>query len=879
MNTIQFARIVEANTIDIIINGNDIPKDFILSDLTNKYIRFTPLGTHHQNGLFHLIIKSEQPLNLQHAPFLIHRQKRFYLYPSINFLNKYFYSELPLGVILQKDKTIFRLWSPTASQVNLTLYTPDGEYIYTYSLKSTTNGIWETSVIHQHISLNSLHNFRYQYTVTAHGKSYQIIDPYALGLDMQTPYPHYSIIIDLNKVEISHTPLSNKEIINTPNEFVAIEANIRDYSIHQSSPVIDKHKGTFLGFADLVTHFKKLNISHIQLMPIHKCHTVNEFQREYQDENTPQAELNYNWGYDPLHFFTLEGRYSTDPSNPITRITEFKQLVKNYQQNNIGIIVDVVFNHIYDQRTLELVAPGCYLRRTEWGDISFHTGAGATIESRIKMTRRLMIDSLKYLSDFFGINGFRFDLLSFIDHQTIIEIRNSLGQDVILYGEGWDFTDLPKEEAITKFNYPPEADIALFNDSARDSIIGHITTTGIIQGDFNQHLKVKSAILGGIKNYPHDYNNDGRPDIILGNDPYNYFAQEPQHCINYLDIHDGFTLWDKLTLTTKDKDKKYQLRLAKQAFSLLLSTQGKIVLHGGIEFLRSKPVKKNDPVPTRSQHGLHENSYASCDDTNAIQWNSSHYDADFFNFVCQMIHLRRKLYAIHYSSAEEIKHNLRFIERRPPAARHNIKSFKELPSLTINFKNGPCNTSYYLAGEIHPANNSNPCNNPYCIHFNEQGEASIKFKRDEIQQFAIGSWGYHHDLQFKLIKTPGEWDYLKSAYTALGYNLLSLYSLNEKYEATIDLAYKDYHAVLEFLTDPTILAYALKAQSRTYLIVHNLSNKNRYIKIEGKRRTPIIKNIFTQTIFENPFRIKEHRSLLLQIDHEIEELFIDIPSA
>mgnify|MGYP002225441514 CR=1 FL=1 len=43
-----------------------------------------------------------------------------------------------------------------------------------------------------------------------------------------------------------------------------------------------------------------------------------------------------------------EGSYSSDPSNPSSRVTEMKQMVKGLHKNNIRVIMDVVYSHVHN---------------------------------------------------------------------------------------------------------------------------------------------------------------------------------------------------------------------------------------------------------------------------------------------------------------------------------------------------------------------------------------------------------------------------------------------------------------------------------------------------------------------------------------------------
>ena len=890
MSTIQFAWLTDINTIDLVINGNSRPIDLLLLDLKGNTIPFT-IKHEYNDDFFHLSISTPYSINLSENIYFLHRQKRFYLYPTKELLNKHYFVQQPLGAIVTPDKLSFGLWSPTASMVKVTLFHPvTQQYIYQYSLTKSQQGIWETNIQLKDFPLSTFHKLLYHYEITSMEVTNTVIDPYAKSLTPVTkksPHPK-SVVIDFEKfIKTATEAKKNSDLLSSPLEFIGYEAHIRDFTISPDAPIAQELKGTYAGFSKLAPYLQDLGITHVQLMPVQKFHSVDETRQEYQDQNCLKEDLNYNWGYDPLHYFTLEGWYSTTPEDPTNRIIEFHSMVKNLHLHNVGVIMDVVYNHIYDEKTLECVAPGCYLRRNSWGDISYGTGAGASVESRIFMVRKLVIDSLKYFTRMFNINGFRFDLMSFMDHDTMIEIRKELGSDVILYGEGWNFTDIPLAQAITKNNYPKDIGLGIFNDSCRDAFIGHLDHHGIVQGNLNENLKAKSAILGGIKNYPHDYNGDGRIDVILGNDSYNYFADDPVNTINFLDVHDGFTLWDKINLTVAG-DSKQKERSVRRALSLLFSSQGRIVLHGGVEFGRSKPMSANDPTPYRAHSSqlllsenqdqfFHENSYCSGDWTNMIRWENKNQFPKLFSRLKSLIKLRRELNVTRFNNAQEIKDNIKFIEKTPPIARNAATSFSQLPKLIINFTGGPALKKLYLIGEIFSTQNGNPENNPHLIEFDAQGNSTIEFSKKQIEQFNTTMWGFDNDLQIKLVKTAGEWNYLHSAYSPLGFNLISLYTLDENYEVTINLAVEDYHSILEFVQEPSLLAYTLSHNTEPIIIIHNLSSETRTIKIESKKTKNLkIKNIFNEKELASPFEIKHHRSWILKVDHPVEEIFLEI---
>jgi pullulanase len=413
-------------------------------------------------------------------------------------------------------------------------------------------------------------------------------------------------------------------------------------------------------------------------MPVHKAYTQFENDREYTGKQAPISK--YNWGYDSMNFFTIEGRYCTNPNDPEIRIFELQNLVRKLHEAGIGVIFDVVFNHVYMLETLENAAPGCYYRLNDNGTVSGHTGAGATLESRHKMVRKLMLDSLKYMIDTFSADGFRFDLMCFHDHETIIEIRKTLGlhynsenpNDLLLHGEAWEFTDLPKYQAVTKLNLPePNQTISVFNDVFRDALAGRNEEPGWIQGNYSQIHNLASGISGAVKSF-------SQVNIPFNSEqffaPYSMFCKEPAECINYAAIHDGLTLWDKMRVTTRES-KNIRLRFAKLSVSILFTSQGKITWHGGDEILRSKPLAAFDSESHRSiaaqnkedAKRYHENSYQSPDFTNCIHWDrltkkTADFAQEMLFHVQNFIKMRRLYPCFRFETSENISKGLCFIK-------------------------------------------------------------------------------------------------------------------------------------------------------------------------------------------------------------------------
>ena len=129
---------------------------------------------------------------------------------------------------------------------------------------------------------------------------------------------------------------------------VLYETHVRDFTIKKNSGVSDNHRGKYLGMVEEGTrtpegeksgldHFKELGITHVHLMPVFDYAAGDD--RQKADDYTW-----YDWGYDPVLYNTPEGSYASNPDGT-ARQKEFKEMVRGFHKNNIGVVMDVVYNH------------------------------------------------------------------------------------------------------------------------------------------------------------------------------------------------------------------------------------------------------------------------------------------------------------------------------------------------------------------------------------------------------------------------------------------------------------------------------------------------------------------------------------------------------
>ncbi len=762
--------------------------------------------------------------------------------PHYEYLNKYFHYTGPLGISKKGSDYLFHMWSPVAHKVELVVYENYSEnVIKRIDMIPGERGHFSITLPEKYKGMSYLYHVHNGSNIT------QGLDPYAKVMESFNPKEVSTTGRGVIEYLAPAKPRLALPNMATQTDYVGYEAHVRDFSITKDGG------GTYDDFVTKLSHIQSLGVTHIQFMPLQNFYTVVEEDRSWQGKDAPKNDINYNWGYDPQNYFTPEGHFSKDPRDHLLRVNEVKNMVSEAHKRNIGTILDVVYNHLYAQDTLENSAPGSYMRRNENGYISFKSGAGASLESRNLMTRRLIIDSLLWWKNFYGFDGFRFDLMGFTDIETMREVRKALGDDTVLYGEAWEFTDLPVDQAMTKSKIPEELNISAFNDTSRDSYTGHMEGKGFVQGISYELPKVRAGIVAGY----HDFPTAGG---LVSQDAYHLFAKSPMQALNYLTIHDGFTLWDKINLSWKGTVPARQ-KLFRQAFAMLMTSQGRVVIHGGMEIGRSKPLSSNDPNPNRahtsgavdSENGVtyfHENSYRSPDVTNAIDWDRKKLFQREYEYLQKLIELRRRVPALRYSNGKNLSKGLTFIGGGkiswPPADSAGYKSFKEpgLSQLEIQFINGPSSvygTTWYLAGEVHPkgvgGDGKNPKNNPFAVTFDSNGRGSITLDKSDLNKLDLTTWSDPVGLQFKLVSPAGSWTTMPGAYSSMGNNTIQPVSIPKSNKVTIDLSQLNHEAGRVQNQTNAFIAYRLDNTLEKGVIGNPLPYKEIIVVHNGVQKT------------------------------------------
>ena len=155
-------------------------------------------------------------------------------------------------------------------------------------------------------------------------------------------------------------------------------------------------------------------------------------------------------------------------------------MIKALHDKGIGVIMDVVYNHTAstDESNFSLTVPGYYYRRHPDGSYSNASGCGNETASERQMMRDFIVKSVKYWTQEYHIDGFRFDLMAIHDIETMNKVVAELKEvnpDILIYGEGWTagVSPLPPEHRALKENIARLKGVAVFSDDIRDAVKGH----------------------------------------------------------------------------------------------------------------------------------------------------------------------------------------------------------------------------------------------------------------------------------------------------------------------------------------------------------------------------------------------------------------------
>lgn len=466
-------------------------------------------------------------------------------------------------------------------------------------------------------------------------------------------------VIDLRSTDPEGWANDVRPLLKDYADIIVYEMHHRDFSLDSVSGI--RNKGKFLALTELGTttsqgektgidHLKELGVTHVHILPSYDYASV--------DESKPD-KAQYNWGYDPQNYNVPDGSYSTDPYKPDVRIKEFKQMVQALHKAGIRVVLDVVYNHTFntEESNFERTVPGYFYRQTKDGKPANGSGCGNETASDRAMMRKYMVESVLYWINEYHIDGFRFDLMGIHDIETMNEIRaavDKIDPSIFIYGEGWAASapQLDQEELAMKANIYKMPRIAAFSDEMRDGLRGGWDDDrkgAFLIGQPGHEMSIKFGLVGAVKH----------PQVI--NDSVNYskepWALQPTQMISYVSCHDDMCLADRLKATMPDATDEERASLHKLAETFVFTSQGVPFIFAGDEMMRDKK-------------GIH-NSYNSPDSINTIDWRNKTIHHDVFDYVRELITLRKNHPAFRMGDADKVRQYMEFL----PVEGSNLVAF------------------------------------------------------------------------------------------------------------------------------------------------------------------------------------------------------------
>ena len=562
---------------------------------------------------------------------------------------------LPLGAKWIEDEQAFNfaVYAEHAESVTLLLYSandlanPVLTFQYNF-LRNKSGRVW-----HCRLPLNQMRSARYYaYSISGQAVSelYRfypekvLLDPYARSVVFPPEFDRNRAIgPGPNAGKAPLGVLTGHDIafdwsadVSPSHESDAIiyELHVKGFTKNPNSGLHPSHAGTYCGLVKKIPYLQELGITVVELMPI--------FQRDPHEHDY--------WGYMPLNFFAPHAHYASTRDADGQHV-EFKEMVRAFHKAGISVVLDVVYNHTCegDHRgptySFKGFDPNYYMLSFDpQSPYANYSGTGNTLNFSQAHVRKIMLDSLRYWKDEMHVDGFRFDLASVFsrnadgtlnwgDAPIFSEIADDpkLGQlwQVALIAEPWDAGGYQLGRGF------PGVTWLQWNARFRDDV------RRFVKGDAAAVPNLMRRIYGSDDLFP-----DNRAD-----------AYHPYQSLNYINSHDGFTLYDLVSYNQKNNWKNGHDNLdgMDENYSWNCGHEGDEGAPAEVLALRRKQVKNfccllllSNGIPMfragdeflNTQFG-NNNAYNQDNETNWLDWSQLQTNQDIFCFFKRMIAFRK----------------------------------------------------------------------------------------------------------------------------------------------------------------------------------------------------------------------------------------------
>jgi len=598
----------------------------------------------------------------------------------------YAYDGNDLGAVYNNGGATLKLWAPKASKVVANFFNKDNaaEKIGSIELKKGEKGVWSVDVTPEDLNVTDLEGYFYQYEVTNDGVTKKVLDPYAKSMAAFTVNTKgeagpdgdtvgKAAIVDMSGTDpedFDHAKIKGYE---KREDAVIYEVHVRDFT---SDPSIEgdlnARWGSYNAFVDKLDYIKKLGVTHVQLLPVMAWYYGDETKMGQRELDYSAGGNEYNWGYDPQSYFSPDGAYSEDATDPELRVKELKQMIDAIHDAGMGVILDVVYTHMAKASQLNDIVPDYYAFQDAQGN--FLGGFGNNLATSHKMAEKLMVDSVKYWFEEYKIDGMRFDMMGDATYpavQNAYDAAASVNPDALFIGEGWrTFAGDIAEPELAGMGADQDwmdktDDVGVFSDEIRNELKSGFGSEG-----------EPRFLTGGARDINTIFNN-------IKGQPGNTADDDPGDMVQYIAAHDNLPLYDVIAQSIK-KDPaipENNLEIHKRirlGNSLILTSQGTAFLHAGQEYGRTKQWK-GEGVPEQKYHELEDaqgesfgyfihDSYDASDAINMFDWQKATNKKEFsVNTTTQaytqgLIELRKSTNAFRLGEKELVDQNVRLLD-------------------------------------------------------------------------------------------------------------------------------------------------------------------------------------------------------------------------
>ncbi|HEV2107587.1 MAG TPA: malto-oligosyltrehalose trehalohydrolase [Thermomicrobiales bacterium] len=261
---------------------------------------------------------------------------------------------LPFGANLVPDGVRFRVWAPNAARVDVLIEQWDGS-------SGVSDRLERREDVHEGTIAGLDAGARYRYQLDG-GDAFP--DPYSRFQPEGVHGP--SEVVDPRAFS-----WSDEDWPGLTNDGLVI------YECHVGTMTPE---GTFAALERELPELKRLGVTAVELMPVAQC------------------PGEHNWGYDGVDLYA--------PSNAYGRPDDLRRLVDVAHRIGLGLILDVVYNHLGpDGNYLRAYADNYFTDRhqTPWGDALNYDG------QQSQYVRELAIANARYWVHEFHVDGFRLD--------------------------------------------------------------------------------------------------------------------------------------------------------------------------------------------------------------------------------------------------------------------------------------------------------------------------------------------------------------------------------------------------------------------------------------------------------------------------------------